>query len=297
MIVISYQSHVTGNGKLYRETLQQIRQWTYAHAGHRRSQAARYFAGGAKARNYIWEQDDIVIRIRQLANIATVINVKAGVGEHSADYHAQVYAFAIGELRTDPEAETANGNHVLASVISETEGFAPPWDCQEAGEDAMSQIIDRVRDRDRPGGGQPRPVTVSPQPAENPASIRITRVADLRQDAMPTLVVPQDAPQELRQLLAPNTSWCDIGYADPAACLAIARSLPDPETAGRWLQGELAVWVEETGAVSTLPVAELDIALARLRRQYNNTLIYQTVSMIGMLTELLAHNINPNTVR
>ena len=114
---------------------------------------------------------------------------------------------------------------------------------------------------------------------------------------MPTLAVSRDAPPELHQMLEPHTSWCDIGYADPAACLAIARSLPDPETAGRWLQGELAVWVEETGAVSTLPTAELDTALAKLRNHYNNTLIYQTVSVIGMLTELLAHNINPNTVR
>ena len=40
MIVISYQSRVTANGKLYREALQQIRQWAYAHAGHRRSQGS-----------------------------------------------------------------------------------------------------------------------------------------------------------------------------------------------------------------------------------------------------------------
>lgn len=43
-----------------------------------------------------------------------------------------------------------------------------------------------------------------------------------------------------------------------------------------------------------MPVNDLDNSLTRLRQQYDNTRIYRTVSTIGMLAELLAHNVNPN---
>ena len=294
MIAIAYQSHVTGNPKLYREALQQIRQWAYAHAGNRRSQAARHFAGGPKARNFIWQADDITIRIRQLANIATIINVKAGVRSDCPGYHAQVFAYAIGELRSDPDAEPTTKDCVLASVISRETGLNPPWDCQEAGYEPLSRILDHVRNSDRAGGGRPRPIIASSEPATDRRLMPIREATDLRQDNMPTLAAPEDTPDEVRQQLEANTAWCDVGYADPAASIIIARSLPDPETAARWLQGELIIRVEETGAITAMPVNDLDNSLTRLRQQYDNTRIYQTVSTIGMLAELLAHNVNPN---
>ena len=85
MFSVVYHSHITSNARLYRDALQQIRHWTYAHAGNRRSQAARHFSGGPKARNFIWQADDLTIQIRQLANIVTAFSVQTG--QTATDVH------------------------------------------------------------------------------------------------------------------------------------------------------------------------------------------------------------------
>ena len=293
MYNIAYQSHITTNAKVYRSTLQRIRQWAYAHAGHRRSQVSRHFTGGAKARNSVWQSDDLIIYVRQLAQTATVISVRAGRPAQSSHYTAHVFAYTTSAFSHAAHTDDEPDQYAFASVISQGLNFASPWDEQQAGQDALSHILDHARDHDRPSNGKARQVTAGSEPGQNEATLTIAQAADLRQDDTPMLAVPDSASPELRQELESRLNWCEVGYADPAACLIIARGLSDPETAARWLNAELVAITDETGYIKAAPTAEIAQALDELYQQYGNSRIYQTINTIAMLTELLSSRIAP----
>ena len=293
MFIIGYHSHVTGNAKAYQEALRQIRQWTYAHAGHRRSQVARHFAGGPKARNFHWQADDIIIQIRQLANIVTAFSIQIGAVTTDVHYHAQVFAYTTSWIRSATEDESEPKQYALASVVTQGLNFNAPWDTQQAGLPTLEYILETARNADRSSNGQPRPITAAPQSDAAPDAIVIAEASDLRQDTVPILAAPDSASPTLRQRLETELNWCDIGYADPSATIAIARSLPDPETASSWLKTECVTVVDETGQITTLPADNIDDALTELRQQYDNARIFQTINTIATLTEMLVHNTSP----
>ena len=284
MFTIGYHSHITGNAKIYQEALRQIRQWTYAHAGNRRSQVARHFAGGPKARHFHWQSDDLIIQIRQLANIVSSFSIQIGATTTDDHYHAQVFAYTTSWTRSITGPATEPKQFALASVITQGLSFSPPWDTQEAGIPPLENILEAARNTERSGDGRPRNITTSAKPDMAPDTLVIAEAADLRQDTTPILAVPDSAPTPLRQSLEAELGWCDIGYADPGATIAIARS---------WLNTECIIVVDETGQVTTLPTDRIDDDLAELRRQYENSRIFQTVNTIATLTEMLVHNTSP----